>query len=154
MQNLSDLDELVLRCRSDASRTYIREAVGCYYASANRAAVSTVWISVVFDLIDKIKELSITGNGAAISLIEQFEKYQQNIDRGDETSVRPALEFERNLLERARTDFELLDAQQYQDLARIRDDRHRCVHPTFQQTGAPYTPQGCSVFAGRVSGVA
>ena len=38
-QQLVDLDELVLKCRSDQARAYIAEAVACYKAGAFRSCI-------------------------------------------------------------------------------------------------------------------
>lgn len=54
---LQDLDELVLKCRDERARAYIREAVLCFKAGAYRSAIVATWIAVAFDVIDKIPEL-------------------------------------------------------------------------------------------------
>lgn len=61
MERLSDLDELLLRCRSEQSRIYLSEAVAAYRGAAFRATIASTWIAVVFDIVDKIRELSLTG---------------------------------------------------------------------------------------------
>src|SRR5690606_27488650 len=35
---------------------------------------------------------------------------------------------------------QFFDQQQSVDLERLREDRHRCAHPSFQRTGDPYRP--------------
>jgi hypothetical protein len=60
LEQLSDLDELILRCRSDCARDHIREAVLAYKSGAYRASIVATWTAIVFDLIDKIRELSIS----------------------------------------------------------------------------------------------
>jgi len=64
-QGLIDLDELVLRCRDEHARSYIAEAVACYKAGAFRASIVATWIAVVLDILHKLRELELTGNGAA-----------------------------------------------------------------------------------------
>lgn len=49
--SLGDLDELVLRCRTEEGRKYITEAVTCYKAGAYRACIVATWVAVVYDLI-------------------------------------------------------------------------------------------------------
>ncbi|MBG0862628.1 hypothetical protein [Burkholderia sp. 9779_493] len=91
-------------------------------------------------MIDKIRELSFNGNNSANDLNNQFNVYIQQIDEGNEQGTRSALEFEREILSICRDKFEFFDVHQYTDLERLRDDRHRCAHPSFQRTGHPYQP--------------
>ena len=74
---LSDLDELVLKCRDQKAKSYIREAVACYKAGAFRSAIVSTWIAVSFDILDKLKELSLAGDKEAERQIESFDKYLQ-----------------------------------------------------------------------------
>jgi hypothetical protein len=101
--------------------------------------VST-WIALVFDLLDKMRELAVAGNGTAKHVYEEFETLQGHIARGDTAAIDRALKFERNILETARDKLELLDQQQYLDLERLREDRNRCAHPTFQKIEVLYSP--------------
>ena len=58
---LADLDELILSCRSAAARGYMAEAVACYRAGAQRASIVATWTAVLFDFIDKLRELRWLG---------------------------------------------------------------------------------------------
>ncbi len=139
-ETLSDLDELVLKCRTAHAKEYIAEALSCYKAGAYRAAIVSCWIAIVFDLIDKFRELSIAGDGQARNLIDKFERYQSQIDAGNDNGIKSALEFERDILKTAKEDLQLFDHQQFEDLGRLRADRHRCAHPSFQRMEEPYKP--------------
>jgi hypothetical protein len=139
-ETLQDIETLALRCRSDQSRTYIAEAVICYRSGAYRATIVSVWIAVIFDLIDKIRELSLAGDGNAKAILQRYETYMQQMDRNDPRGVKNALEFERELLSTCRDKLEFFDQQQIVDLERLREDRHRCAHPSFQRVGEPYRP--------------
>jgi hypothetical protein len=77
-QELSDLDELVIRCRGDAARAYIREAVACYKGSAYRSAVVATWIAVLYDFLDKLRELEMSGDAAARVKLQEFEAARAN----------------------------------------------------------------------------
>jgi len=70
---LHDLEELVLKCRDERARAYIGEAVGCYRAGSYRAAIVATWIAVAFDIIDKMRELSLAGDREAERLTSEFE---------------------------------------------------------------------------------
>lgn len=140
MDNLADIESLILRCRSDQSKDYISEATRCYNAGAYRAAIVNTWIAVVFDLIDKIRELALTGDSVAKSLESEHEKYMLQIEQNNPSGIKKALEFEREIIETCRDKLQFFDPQQYLDLERLRQDRHRCAHPSFQSVGTPYRP--------------
>lgn len=121
---LADLDELVQGCRDDRARAYIREAVACYKANAYRSAIVSTWVAVAFDIVDKIYELSVAGDKEAIAFTEEFQSIME-----DRNPVR-MMNLERDLLTTARDKFELISAQEFADLDRLREDRHKCAHPT------------------------
>ncbi|MEI8372323.1 MAG: hypothetical protein WCJ35_05730 [Planctomycetota bacterium] len=136
VHGLIDLDELVLRCRDEHARSYIAEAVACYKAGAFRASIVATWIAVVLDILHKLRELELTGNGAAKVKLEEFERIRSL----GEAAVREAQEFERSILDMAAGDFELLTPQEKTDLERLYKDRHRCAHPTMQASDTSYDP--------------
>lgn len=121
---LTDLDELVSECPDPRSRKYIREAVLCYKAGAYRSAVVACWIAVVFDLVDKIREIGAAGDLVAQQTIATFDKARQDHD------VRASLAFEKDLLRLAREKFEFISPIELIDLSRLVDDRNRCAHPS------------------------
>jgi len=88
----------------------------------------------VFDLIGKLRELELTGDRNAARKLSDFERYRQNKDIGS------ALDFERKKLEFAKDEFELLSPMQYDDLARLVDDRNRCAHPSMISADEAYDP--------------
>jgi len=139
-ENLFDIEALSLRCRSEQSKSYIAEATLCYRAGAHRAAIVSTWIAVVFDLIDKIRELAVSGDAVARNLESQFQTYVDQINDGNQQGVAKALEFEREILHECRDKLRFFDQQQLVDLNRLREDRNRCAHPSFQQVGLPYKP--------------
>jgi hypothetical protein len=137
---LSDLDELVLSCRTEQARSYLREAVACYKAGAFRASIVTTWVAVVFDLIEKIKELSLIGDKEAQNVNETYERWQGQVEVGNPDALQKSLEFERTIIDTTYSKFAFFEAQQLIDLHRLRDDRNRCAHPTFQRKDTPYEP--------------
>lgn len=140
MERLTDLDELTTRCRTASAREHIAEAIASYRGGAYRAAIVMSWIAVVFDLIDKIRALTAQGEAAAAALLATFDNYQSQIHQGNSIAMKQALEFERDLLKRVRSDLSLIDALQLSDLERLREDRHRCAHPSFNQAGEAFRP--------------
>lgn len=137
---LQDVETLVLTCRSEQSREYVSEAVRCYKAGAYRAAIVNTWIAVVFDLIDKVRELALSGDAAAKALETQYETYLKQIEQGNDQGLKGALEYERDILSTCRNKLQFFDQHQYLDLVRLKEDRHRCAHPSFQRVGEPYVP--------------
>ncbi len=131
---LSDLDELVLRCRDGKARSYLTEAVTCLKAGACRAAIVVTWVAVVHDLLSKLEELALGGDNNAQQKVEAFHRIVEQND------LPASLEFERNILEVARDEFELFSSLTYVDLARLRDDRNRCAHPSMLNPDTDYRP--------------
>lgn len=131
---LHDLEELVLKCRDERARAYIGEAVGCYRATSYRAAIVATWIAVAFDIIDKMRELALSGDKEAARLTAEFELIRKSHD------LAKSLTFERNLLQVARDHFELISPLEYQDLERIQQDRNRCAHPSLTSDSEVFSP--------------
>src|SRR5690242_20698150 len=129
MDRFVDLDELVLECRTANARRYIGEAVACYRAGAFRACVVVTWIAVVYDIIEKFRELALTADKNAEQTMAQFDKIVAASD------IVAVLAFERSLLDVARNSFELLSEVEHAALKRLQEDRNRCAHPTFFGSG-------------------
>lgn len=122
---LSDIDELVVRVRPGPSKEYILESVRAYESGAFRSAIIAAWIAVVFDIVEKLKDLSLSGDAAAGNHVKFYERAHASGD------IEKALEFERSILSVAKKQFELLNEQEYLELGRLRDDRNRCAHPSM-----------------------
>lgn len=131
---LSDLDELVLRCREANSRQYIRESVASYRAGATRASIVTTWVAVVLDIVSKLHELDLAGDKQAHQQIQQLDKWYKN------GAVANLLDFERNVLDDARDKYDLLTHTEHAELLRLRNDRNRCAHPSMLTSGEIYSP--------------
>src|ERR1700694_2491898 len=112
-EELSDLDALVLRCRGDAARTYIREAVACYKSGAFRSSIVATWIAVLYDFLDKLRELEMTGDLGAKVKLQDFEAARAS------NNWKASLQFETTLLESAQNQFELLSPLEVVDLNRL-----------------------------------
>jgi hypothetical protein len=134
--HLFDLDELILLCRDEKARAYINEAVSCYRAGAFRASIVVTWISVCYDIIDKLKEISLSGDKEAFATINAVEEARGRND------VSFLLKFEKNILEIAEKKFELLSKSERIDLERLQDDRNRCAHPSMISEDQSFNPPG------------
>lgn len=137
---LSDLDELALTVRGQHSRTYIIEAIATYRARAYRSAIMATWVAVVFDIIDKIRELATQEEPAAKALAQQIDVWIDSATRGNEHGVKSFLQFERDVLAKAAEEFEFITPHERIELERLRDDRHNCAHPAFAGGDALFQP--------------
>jgi len=131
---LADLDELVLKCRDEKALSYIREAVSCYKVGSFRSSIVSTWVAVAFDILDKIKELSLSGDKEAEKQLEEFENARK---AGDITR---SLKFEREILVVARDKLELISHIEFMDLERLQQDRNRCAHPSMTADGEIFNP--------------
>ncbi|MDD5321633.1 MAG: hypothetical protein PHD43_13675 [Methylococcales bacterium] len=131
---LADLDELVLKCRDEQAKSYIKEAVSCYKSGAFRSAIVSTWIAVSFDIIDKLKDLSLTGDKEAEQQLDEFDKARK---AGD---IAKSLKFERDILEISRDKLELISHIEFIDLDRLQQDRNRCAHPSMTTDGEIFNP--------------
>jgi hypothetical protein len=137
---LGDIDELVTRCRTEESRTYVAEAVACYKAGAYRSCIVATWIAVVYDLIAKVRELASAGDAEAQRLIGEIDKLHPKVAARDVAAIKKILEIEHGMLDTTNDKFGFFDAHQLIELNRLRADRQRCAHPTYQGTERPYAP--------------
>jgi hypothetical protein len=131
---LSDLDELGLRVRDADSKGLFLESVQAYRAGAYRSAVTSAWIAVVYDIISKIRELSLGGDRNASGFVR---KLDDAVDRED---IRSLQEIERTILEVAATQFDLLGPHEKSDLERLQADRNLCAHPALLADGQIFHP--------------
>ncbi len=133
-ESLADLDELIIKCRSQAAKKHIAEAVACYKAGAYRSCIVATWIAVVYDFISKLMELDLTGDNNAQKKLKEFERICES------NNVSASLEFEKSILNLAKNEFELLTQIEFNDLLRLFEDRNRCAHPSMLSIEEPYKP--------------
>lgn len=131
--HLSDMDELAQKVRNTHSKDYLKEAIASYRAGAYRATLIAVWISVCVDIIEKIRELSSGGDGAA----KVIEDRLNDISPNDPNSM---LAFEREILDIACEELQLISVIEKLHLERLKDDRNICAHPTFSIDGSQFSP--------------
>jgi hypothetical protein len=131
---LIDLDELVLLCRNEEARMYIREAVGCYKAGAYRASIVATWIAVAYDIIAKLRELALAGDKQAELEVDAFNRIRES------ENLQGSLKFEREILTLAKDRFELISAVEFNELERLQQDRNRCAHPSMNTSDEAYLP--------------
>ena len=134
MSTLADLDELIVSCRSAAARGYMAEAVACYRAGAQRASIVATWTAVLFDFIDKLRELEMAGDANARQKLTEFENARQSND------WKQSLAFERRVIDLAQNEFQLVSPVEALDLGRLSEDRNRCAHPSMTSPNDPYRP--------------
>ncbi|MGQ0279502.1 hypothetical protein ACT17R_12745 [Sphingopyxis sp. Q841] len=98
------------------------------------------YIAVCYDLIEKMRALAAIGDGACQTKLADLAKHQGQYDRGNAQAISGLLNFERDLLEFFRDSLEFFGASEFRDLARLREDRNRCAHPTFLAAEQNYLP--------------
>lgn len=98
------------------------------------------WLAVVHDLLSKIRELAVGGNGDAIALIKAFEEIYAAERRGDPSALKRYLEFECNIIDNMKGKFDFFAQSESDDLLRLQQDRHRCAHPTVNEVDEVYRP--------------
>lgn len=131
--HLTNLDELMQKVRNPHAKNYINESIAAYRTGAYRAALITTWIAVCVDIIEKIRELSLSEDPAAKKIEERLDKIQPN----DPSSM---LSFERDILNFACDDLQLISTIEKSHLERLKDDRNICAHPTFSDDGSQFSP--------------
>jgi hypothetical protein len=134
------LEELALRCVDDQARAHIREAVKCYEGGAYRAAITSAYVAVCFDLIAKLRALAAAGDAEAKTLSTKLDNLQTLQNSGDKSAIGGLLKFEKELLETFRDKFDFFGVHEFEELDRLRTDRNRCAHPTFLISSSAYNP--------------
>ncbi len=132
MHHLTDLDELLERVHNKLVKEYVIESVVSYRSGAYKASVSLTWIAICVDLIEKIKDLSNSGDKKA-------EIYNNKLNEiaassGGKDRKWKIMEFENDLLTIAE-EFEFINSYEFEQLQEIKRDRNYSVHPSFQKDG-------------------
>lgn len=131
--HLTNLDELMQKVRNPHAKNYMNESIAAYRTGAYRASLITTWIAVCVDIVEKIRELSLSEDPAAKKIEEQLDKIQPN----DPAAM---LSFEREILNFACDDLQLISTIEKSHLERLKDDRNICAHPTFSDDGSQFSP--------------
>jgi hypothetical protein len=131
-----DIDDQVRRVWSPDVRPLIAEAWRCYGIGAHRATITFTWLAVCEDLAEKIIRLADDGDGVAAAARVTIElAHAQGLTPAGFKAMQ---DLERSLLSTAVT-LELVDTITSRELARLREDRHLCVHPSLR--GEVYEPR-------------
>ncbi len=132
--NFVDLDIMVTRIRDPRSRPYFLDAVKAYKAGALRAALSSTWVAVVYDLIMKYRELSALGELGATAFLRTWDTATANDDR------QKLVRLETEIIDDATTKPQLLNHIAKTQLDRLREDRNLCAHPAFSTEADLFEP--------------
>lgn len=87
-------------------------------------------IAIVFDLLSKIRELALSGDAEAKQIVEDLNRWQPLISKGDQGAIKKSLDLERSVIATANEKFGFFEGMQVQDFERLHEDRNRCAHPT------------------------
>ncbi|WP_112437314.1 hypothetical protein [Rhizobium sp.] len=130
----TDLDIWVTRVRNPKSKTYFLESVRAYKSGALRAALTSVWVALAFDLIAKYRELSAMGDPAAASFLTNWDAATASDD------VKALLKLESSILSDAVSNTQMISHIAGRHLERLREDRHLCAHPAFSTEAELFEP--------------
>lgn len=131
--HLSNLDELVQKVRNTHSQNYLNEAIVTYRIGAYRASLITTWIAVCVDIIEKVRELSLSGDAVAVQI-------EQRLDAINPNDPNAMLAFEKDILDLACDELQLITNIEKGHLEKLKNDRNVCAHPTFSQDGSQFSP--------------
>lgn len=134
MKHTIDLDELLQMCSDAKAKEYMKEAIDCYKVGAYRSSIVSTWIAVVYNVIDKLRELGIAGDGQAAAQVKKFEEITTNRD------IDEALKFERTILASIQNPYEFITGQEVIELNRLFEDRNRCAHPNLSREEEIFSP--------------
>jgi hypothetical protein len=137
---LSDLDELLQTVRDRNSREYIAEAIAAYRARAYRSAIMGTWVAVAYDIISKVRELFVQGDGAAKASEAALDAAIALKETDYGVAAQKLQVFENGLLDQALKSFEFLSPQEHRDLERLKQDRNLCAHPAFTTEATLFQP--------------
>jgi len=129
-----DLDVLLSRVRHAPSKSHFLDAVRAYKAGALRAAMTSIWVALVYDLIAKYRELSAMGDAAATAFLSSWDSATASGD------VKKLLQLEASILEDATNKTQVVSRIAGVHLQRLRDDRHLCAHPAFSAEADLFEP--------------
>ncbi len=110
------------------------EAVACYRSGAYRSTIVATWIAVCYDVIDKLRELALSGDAAAQQHIDKLEQARASGD------IEQSLRFERGILTLAQDQFAFITPLEFMDLWRLQEDRNRCAHPSLITLEQGFSP--------------
>lgn len=130
----ADLDTEVLRIRDYRTRIYFADALRAYRSGAFRAAIASVWVALVYDLLRKYRELASAGDKEAAAFLKDWDAAVQN------NGTAKLLELERGILDHAHAKLGLINVIGLKTLKRVFEDRHLCAHPAFQSNDELYEP--------------
>ena len=108
----------------------------CYRSGAYRSAIVATWIAVCYDVIDKLRELALSGDIVAEQRVGRIERARVSHD------LAQSLRFEHDILNLARDQFALISPLEYIDLSRLQEDRNRCAHPSLISQDQGFNPPG------------
>ncbi|TXI48303.1 MAG: hypothetical protein E6Q50_11225 [Lysobacter sp.] len=128
------MDILLARVRNSQSKIYFLDSVKAYKAGALRAAMTSVWVALVYDIIAKYRELGAMGDTAATAFLQSW-------DNATITgNIRKLLQLEASIIEDATKNTQVVNQIAGKHLERLREDRHLCAHPAFSAEAELFEP--------------
>ncbi len=122
MQDYFILDEQIENISNKNSEECIREAIACFNNGNYRASVAVLYTAIIFDLLQKVIELSeIYHDKSASSIIENIKKSQKQNPKSPE--------WEATLIEEIQKKTHLITPYEKDTLLQIKQERNYAAHP-------------------------
>lgn len=122
MQDYFILDEQIENISNKNSEECIREAIACFNNGNYRASVAVLYTAIIFDLLQKVVELSeIYHDKSAASIIENIKKSQKQNPKSPEWEATLIAEIEKKT--------HLITPYETATLLQIKQERNYAAHP-------------------------
>ncbi|HDT7978399.1 TPA: hypothetical protein RD625_002898, partial [Enterococcus faecalis] len=121
------LDEEINNVKNNRILPLLNEIKSSFYSGNYRSAVVITYTAIVFDVLDKLTDLSeIYQDPAAQDILKQVEVKRNN---------KNSSEWENFLIDEANKRTELIDDYELEDLMEIKRQRNNAAHPTTTYDG-------------------
>lgn len=112
----------------------LEEVKKSYNAGVNKSAIITLWTAIVVDILEKTQDLQ-DYNSKAKDKISEVDQVRENLSSLNPdthySGIKGMQKIENSILKFAKDDLQIISQRGYIDLARIKEDRNSCAHPSF-----------------------
>ena len=132
MANFS-IESLSERISNSNSKEYFKEVTRSYYNGCYRSSIVMLWTVVVCDMVFKLQTLSdYYSDDRARNTLKELKNGQEKNEK--DTS------WEKKLLEDMKTEFQLLENNEFLELEHLQKQRHLSAHPVLSNDHVLYSP--------------
>lgn len=124
------LEDKILEVPNSKTREYLKEITSTYQHGDYRSCIVTLYVLVIFDLLEKIK---IQGEFVDFAK-EYIEKYKDEMAKNRHYS-----DIEKDILQKSR-ELQLISEIEKEKIEELRKLRHHCAHPSVDIENGLYCP--------------